>query len=97
MMHQKKLQRIAKIAIPLLKKYGVAKAGIFGSYARGEETRKSDVDIVVQIRGNKSLLDIVRLQLQLKKELGKNVDLLEYKEINPYLKKMILSEEVRIL
>ena len=97
MMHQKKLQHIAKVAIPLLKKYGVAKAGIFGSYARGEETKKSDVDIVVKIRGNKSLLDIVRLQLQLKEKLGKNVDLLEYAEIHPYLKKRILSEEVRIL
>ena len=55
------------------------------------------MDIVVKIRGNKSLLDIVRLQLQLKEKLGKNVDLLEYAEIHPYLKKRILSEEVRIL
>ncbi len=97
MIHKKKLQRLAKIAVPLLKKYGVARAGIFGSYARGEETKKSDVDLVVKIRGKKSLLDIVHLQLLLQDKLGKNVDLLEYEEIHPYLKKRILSEEVRIL
>ena len=82
-----KIQRIKTIAVPLLKKYGVARAGIFGSYARGEDTQKSDIDLLVKIIGRKGLLDIVRLQLELKAKLGKSVDLLEYTEINPYLKK----------
>lgn len=97
MSKSKTIQRIVKIAIPLLKKYGVVRAGIFGSYARGEEKKKSDVDFLVKVTGNKSLLDIVRLQLELEQNLGTKVDLLEYEEISPYLKKKILSEEVRIL
>ena len=92
-----KIQRIKTIAVPLLKKYGVTRAGIFGSYACGEDTQKSDIDLLVKINGRKGLLDIVRLQQELKAKLGKSVDLLEYVEIHPYLKKRILAEEVRIL
>ena len=97
MIHQKKIQHIAKIAIPLLKKYGVAKAGIFGSYARGEETKKSDVDMLIEFKGRKSLLDLVGLERELQEILHKKVDLLTYNSINHLLKERILNEEVKIL
>ncbi len=93
----KQLQRIAKIAIPILKKNGVVKAGIFGSYARGEAKKRSDVDFLVKIKGRKSLLDVVGIQLDLQQKLHRKVDLVEYQEIHPLLKKQILSEEIKIL
>ncbi len=93
----KQLQKIAKIAVPILKKNGVVKAGIFGSYARGEAKKRSDIDFLVKIKGKKSLLDVVGIQLDLQKSLQKKVDLVEYQEIHPYLKKQILGEEIRIL
>ncbi|MEK6809336.1 MAG: nucleotidyltransferase domain-containing protein [Nanoarchaeota archaeon] len=46
----KKLQRIAKIAVPILKKNGVIKAGIFGSYARGQAQKRSDIDLLLKIK-----------------------------------------------
>ena len=73
------------------------KAGIFGSYARGEQKKKSDVDILIKFKGQKSLLDHVGLQLELRKKLKKNVDVLTYHSLNPLLKNRILKEEVRIL
>ncbi len=91
------IKQIAKTVIPILKKNDVVRAGIFGSVARGEAKPKSDVDILVKIKGDKSLLDVVRLQRELKEKLGRNVDLLEYEEIHPYIKRRILSEEVPIL
>ena len=91
------IKQIAKIAVPLLKKNDVVKAGIFGSYARGEMRKKSDIDFLIKIKGKKSLLDVVGIQLDLQKILGKKVDLVEYQEIHPSLKKQILDEEVRIL
>jgi len=96
-MKDKELQKIAKIAVPILKKNGVVKAGIFGSYARGEAKKRSDIDFLVKIKGKKSLLDVVGIQLDLQKKLHKKVDLVEYEEIHPGLKKKILSEEVKIL
>ncbi len=91
------LKTIKKIILPILKKNDVAKAGIFGSLARGEATRRSDVDIFIQFKGRKTLFDLARLELELEDRLGKSVDVLTYKSINPLLKERILKEEVRIL
>lgn len=95
--NNEKLQRIAKLTVPILKKNGVLRAGIFGSYARGEATKKSDIDILIKQKGHKSLLDLVRLERKLGEKLGKKVDLLDYNGLSPYLKDRILNEEVRIL
>lgn len=97
MIHKKKLQRLTKIVLPLLKKYGVARAGIFGSYARGEETKNSDIDMLVEFKGRKSLLDLVRLERELQDLLGEKVDLLTYNSINHIIKERIMKEEVKIL
>ena len=78
-----------------LKKNHVVKAAIFGSYARGEQTQKSDLDILIKFNG--SLLDLVRIERELKETLGKKIDLLTYDSIHPLLKKRILEEQIRIL
>ena len=94
----KQLQRIAKIAVPILKKSGVVKAGIFGSYARGEAKKKSDIDMLIKVRRKKfSLFDNVRLERELEEKLHKKVDLLTYNGVNLLLKNKILDEEIRII
>ena len=79
----------------ILKKNGIARAGIYGSYARGDYKKNSDVDILIEFKG--SLLNLVRIERELGEKLGKKVDLLTYKGINPLLKKKILEEEIRII
>ena len=93
------IKRLEKKIVPILKQNGVAKAGIFGSYARGDYNKKSDVDILIQVKkGIKfSLFDLAGLEMDLEKELRKKVDLLTYNGINKHLKKYILSDEVRII
>lgn len=91
------LNSIVRKIIPILRKEGVAKAGIFGSFARGEQKKRSDLDLLIQFRGRKSLLDLVGLELELEDKLGRKVDLLTYKSLHPLLKERILQEEVRIL
>jgi len=93
-----RLRQFKKIVVPILKRNYVVKAGIFGSFARGEAKRKSDIDILIKVKAKKfSLLDLVGLELELEKILGRDVDLLTYKGINPLLKERILKEEVRII
>jgi len=92
-----RIKQTSKKMLPLLRKYGVVKAGIFGSFARGESTRKSDIDVLVKFKGKKSLFDLVRLEREMKSALRKDVDLITYKSINPLLKGQILKEEIRIL
>ena len=89
--------KIKKSAINLMKKYGVKKAGIFGSYARKENRENSDIDILIDIKKNISLLDIIKMKIELEKILKKRVDLVEYNTIKPLIKKQILKEEIKII
>ncbi|MEW5760910.1 MAG: nucleotidyltransferase family protein [Candidatus Thermoplasmatota archaeon] len=91
------IETIKEKVIPILKRYGVEKAGIFGSIVRGEATEKSDIDILVEIKSDISLLDFVGLKLELEEALGRNVDLGEYDTIKPIIKERILKEVVTIL
>ena len=88
---------IKKKAVPLFIKNGVVRAGVFGSYARKEAKRKSDIDILVKFKGRKSYFDLVSLEQKLELRLGKKVDLLTYNSINPHIKKYIDNDEVAIL
>jgi len=93
----KKIDEIKRKFLPILKRYNVKRAGIFGSIARGEENQESDIDILVEIEGRMSLLDFAGLKLELEEALGKRIDLGEYSTIKPIIKEQILSEEVSIL
>lgn len=96
-MNNDKLIQIKKSVIPTLKKHGVVRASLFGSYARGEENTKSDIDLLVQFRGKKSLLDLVGLELDLKDELRKDVDVLTYGSLNHLIKDRVMSEQIQII
>ena len=81
----------------ILLKYKVKEIGLFGSFVRGEATEKSDIDLLVEFKGRKSLLDLVRLKMRLEELFGRKVDILTYKSINPLLKNRILDEQEVIL
>lgn len=70
---------MTKIIADYFKTQPVLKAWLFGSYARGEETAESDVDILVQYDNNAkiSLLTISHMMVELEKSTGKRVDLIE--------------------
>jgi len=59
--------------------YPIEKAWLFGSYARGEETNNSDIDILVKFDKNAkiSLFDYIGIKVDLEENLQKNVDLVE--------------------
>ena len=87
------VKMIKQKATPILKRQGVIRAAVFGSVARGQAKKKSDIDILVKFKGSKSLLDLAGLKLELEKKLGKRVDVLTYGSIHPLLKKKILKEQ----
>ena len=63
--------------------------GIFGSYARNEQTKESDLDILVNFGETISLLDIIGLEQELSEKLGVKVDLLTERAVHPKIKKYI--------
>jgi len=93
----KEIEKIKSKVVRILKKNRVKRAGIFGSFVRGEQKKDSDIDILAEIPMNINLFDFVGIKLELEGKLGRKVDLVEYKLIRPELKKIILDEEVRII
>ena len=90
-------EEIKSIIVDVLRRSGVKKASLFGSFVRGKATEKSDIDLLVEFKGKKSLLDLVRLKMRLKEVLGRDVDVLTYNSINPLIKTRILDEQEVIL
>jgi predicted nucleotidyltransferase len=91
------IEQLKPKIVKILRKNEVAKAGIFGSYARGEAKKNSDLDILVELDKKVNLLDYIRIKHELEDEIGKSVDLVEYATIKPLIRDQILAEEVRII
>lgn len=74
---QEAITEIKKLTEPIFKEYGVEKAYIFGSYARGDYNENSDIDIIISSKSIRSLLIIGAILEALKLVLKKEVDLIE--------------------
>jgi uncharacterized protein len=84
---------------PVLEKdFQVVTVGVFGSYCRGEQTRKSDVDVLVEYAPDAhiGLFKYVDLEFFLSDQLGVKVDLVMKDGLKPSLKDHILDEVVYV-
>jgi predicted nucleotidyltransferase len=81
----------------ILKKYGVVRASVFGSYARGEAGVDSDLDILVSYGSGVSLFDHYDLKDELERSGGKRVDVVSEKAISKHLKPYIYKDKITVL
>ena len=84
---------------PILKeRFQVDTIGIFGSYSRGEQNKKSDVDIVVTFvePNNIDLVDFIEIKQFLRRKLKTKVDLVTKKALKPLIKDKILEETIYV-
>lgn len=81
--------------VPVLQKNGVISSSIFGSYARGEERPNSDIDLLVEMAPNSTIIDLSGLKQDLEEALSKKVDVVTTGAINsrlkPYIEKDLVS------
>jgi uncharacterized protein len=83
---------------PLLQPY-VRRISVFGSYARGETTTESDIDLLVELKPSEArpvlgLFEFIRLEKALEQELGREVDLITEEGLNPRRKPSIERDRV---
>ena len=71
--------------------------GVFGSYARGEENKISDLDILIDFDSELNLLELIGLEQELSEMLGIKVDLVTLRSVHPSLKPYIESDLIRLL
>lgn len=93
---KKVLEELKRRIIGILKKNSIKKAAVFGSYARGEQRKDSDVDLLVKL-GKPMGFSFFKLNAELEKILGKKVHLVTYNYLSPHIKDRVLAEEVKIL
>ena len=90
------LDRIKSVVTKISKRYGVKNAYLFGSYARGEATEDSDVDILLG-EGNITTYDkYFHYHEDLENELGTEVDLLTMDGINPRFFNLIKDDRISL-
>ena len=78
----------------LRKDFSVKEIGVFGSYVREEQTKKSDIDILVDFYNEPSFFKFIALERYLSDLLGVKVDLVMRKALKHYIGKHILKEVI---
>ena len=89
---------IKNIILSHLKGFDPIKVGIFGSFARGDNKKGSDIDILVEFKEAPSLLTLIKLENDLSEILGVKVDLVTTGALkNKRIKKSIQKDLINIL
>lgn len=81
----------------ILRAHGIIHASIFGSFARGEQTPASDLDLLIEPPPGATLLDLARLELALEDALGRHVDLVTLDELHPTIREQVMRERETLL
>lgn len=74
------------LILEITSKFKPRMVGVFGSYARGENKRNSDLDILIDFEQQLNLLEIIGLEHELTDRLGIKVNLITLRSLNPQLK-----------
>lgn len=76
------LETLKNLKLELIQQFPIQRMALFGSYARNEQTPESDIDILIEV-DPKIGLGFVKLAEQLEKRLGKKVDLVSWRAVQP--------------
>ncbi len=87
-----KREEILKVAASL----GARNLRVFGSFARGEERPDSDIDLLVEMAPDRSLLDIIAIKNALEDITHRKVDVVTEKALSPHIRDKILEDAVSI-
>jgi len=90
------IPEISQKTMPLLHKYGIFSASVVDSVARGQQTSKSDIDIVIEVIQPISLLTFARIKLELEEILRTKVDLIERSALKPRIREYLLQDEITL-
>ncbi len=86
------LQQQREAILALCKHYHASNVRVFGSIARGESRKNSDVDLLIDFPDEHSVLDYVALQRELEVLLSRKVDLVISECLHPLIREQVLRE-----
>ena len=77
-------------------RHGARDVRVFGSVARGEADRESDMDFLVELEAGRSLLDLGGLQVDLESLLGRRVDVVTVRGLKTRIRERVLREAMPV-
>lgn len=80
----------------IARQYGARNVRIFGSIARGEGKRDSDLDVLVDLEPGRSLLDIIAIKQDLEDLLNTKVDVVTEAAVSPYIREEVLRQAISL-
>lgn len=97
-MPSQEVQNMIPTIQAFFKNQPVERAYLFGSCSRGEETKDSDVDLLITYTDSDSLslLDISRMMVNLGKQLQRKVDLVEEAYLKPFARESVNRDKIKI-
>lgn len=81
---------------PILNRYAVKQASVFGSVARGEAREDSDVDILIEFSQTPGLIRLIRMENELQKALNKKVDVVVKGSEKPLIRPFIYKDLIKL-
>ena len=82
--------------LAIAERHGAQRIQVFGSLAKGESGKESDVDFLIQLEPGRTLLDIIAMKQDLEDLLGRKVDVLTRGGVSPYLRDEIVSQAISL-
>jgi hypothetical protein len=82
--------------LAIAKQHGARNVRVFGSLARGEGKRDSDLDVLLELEPGRSLLDIVAIKQDLEDLLNTKVDVVTETAVSPYIRDQILRQAISL-
>jgi predicted nucleotidyltransferase len=91
------IERYKKLILPILERYLIKKAAIFGSFAKNNANSNSDVDLLIEPGPGFTLFKMLSLEEEISKTVDRKVDLVEYSAIKSSIKSEVLASAISIL
>ena len=82
--------------LAIARQHGARNVRVFGSIARGEGKRDSDLDVLVELESGRSLLDIVAIKQDLEDLLNTKVDVVTEASVSPYIRDQVLRQAISL-
>jgi len=91
------LEQYQQLILPVLKRYFIKRAAIFGSLAKGNINADSDVDLLIEPGVGFTLFNMLKLEEEISELIKRKVDLVEYSALKPSIEKEVLRSAITIL
>ena len=93
MQKQYTIAQLKKSVMPVARRFGLKKVAVFGSAARGEMKKRSDIDLLLDVPPGTTLLDLVAMRSDFRERFGHPVDVVTYDALHPLMRDEVLQEQ----